>query len=104
MSDKTECCVPGDFTVTPVHTGYLIGQVTPQLSPGPWWSYVATVREFEAAVNQARALARHEDSRAWFFDGGDSYRPIPTEIDAPFPKVPTSAPLDLAARAPKLKD
>jgi hypothetical protein len=83
MPDREECCLPGDFTVTPIPDGYLIGESMPQLGPGPWWSYVAIMKDLRDAIDQARTLARRADSRAWFFEGGTTYRPIPLD-DSPF--------------------
>jgi len=83
MTNREECCLPGDFTVTPIHGGYLIGEAMPQLGPGPWWTYVAIMEGLPEAINQARTLARRADSRAWFFEGGSNYRAIPLD-ESPF--------------------
>jgi hypothetical protein len=79
MPDREERCLPGDFTVTPIPDGYLIGESMPKLGPGPWWSYVAIVRSLEEALGQATTLARRSGSRAWFFEGGATYRAIPLD-------------------------
>ena len=76
---EPECCLPGDITVTPIPNGYLIGRALPQLGPGPWWEYIGTITELDNAVTQARRLARDNNGRAWFFDGGERYRLIPLD-------------------------
>ena len=67
------CCLPGDFTVTKIPSGYLIGRALPQLGLGPWWEYVAITRDYESAVQQALRLAREDDVRAWLHRTGDDY-------------------------------
>jgi hypothetical protein len=79
MAVRNEDCRSGDFTVTRCRQGYLIGQVTPELGPGTWWSYVATVKNLGDALSQATALARHSDSRAWYVGDGSSNEAIPLD-------------------------
>ena len=33
----TWVAVPGDLTITRIHTGYMLGRVSEQSGPGPWW-------------------------------------------------------------------
>jgi hypothetical protein len=89
VSDREGCCQPGDFTVTPIPDGYLIGESMPKLGPGPWWSYVAIVRGLDEAIDQARTLAQRSGSKAWFFEGGATvYRSIPVD-ERPLQSQPT---------------
>ena len=84
-SPPEECCLPGDITVTPIPSGYLIGKATEPIGPGPWWLYMAIIKGLPDAIREARALARSANVRAWFSEGGDKYRPIPLD-DSHFPK------------------
>ena len=85
-----ECGRPGDFTVTPIHGGFMVGETLPHLGSGPWWAYVLTIATLEGAVAYARVLARQAGSRAWFFDGNRAYRSIPLD-DSPFSVGPLYA-------------
>jgi hypothetical protein len=86
--------MPGDFTVTKIPTGYLIGRAMEQLGPGPWWEYVAIVRTFEQGRHQAQRLAAHEGTRAWLHNHVDDYTPLESPIQ-PTPEEP-------CARAPMI--
>lgn len=67
------CCLPGDFTVTKIHGGYLIGRALEQIGPGPWWEYVATVRTYQDAYEHATRLAAEAGRNAWWHKHGDDY-------------------------------
>ena len=73
------CCLPGDITVTKIHTGYLIGRALEPIGPGPWWEYVAIVSTLAEATHHARTIAREYDVRAWLHRNGDDYELIPRE-------------------------
>ena len=77
MSDES-CCKPGDITITPVHTGFMIGRALPERGPGPWWEYLKVVVSLNAAVAAARELAAASTPpvRIWFFMGGTTYLPV----------------------------
>ena len=73
-----KCCLPGDITVTRVHTGYLLGRALKPLGPGagPWWEFIATVATFDDAIHHATTLARQEDACAWLHIRDDEYRRV----------------------------
>ena len=75
MSDSppSACCLPGDITVTRIPTGYLIGRAMDPLGPGPWWEYIAKVREFSDARHHALVIAKREGTRAWLHRSEDDY-------------------------------
>ena len=73
---QPNCCEPGDFTVTKIPSGYLIGRAMAQLGPGPWWEYVAIVTQRRQALDHARQLAYREGTRAWLHKAGDDYEPL----------------------------
>jgi hypothetical protein len=73
------CCLPGDITVTQVHTGWMLGRAVEQIGPGPWWVYITIVTDFQEAVRRARDLARAANVRAWFHEAVDKFRPIPLD-------------------------
>jgi hypothetical protein len=83
LSDAPDCCEPGDITIAQIYGGWLIGRALEQQGPGPWWSYVALVADFDVAVRRARELARADGVRAWFHEGIDVYHPIPLD-DSPY--------------------
>ena len=68
-----DCCQPGDFTVTKVPSGYLIGHAVQQLGPGPWWEYIAVVEKRRDAFDQAVRLAHEVGTRAWLVGPGSTY-------------------------------
>jgi len=82
---RQNCSLPGDITVTPIYSGFMLGRALPERGPGPWWEYIKVVREFDAAVREARALAQAANMFAWFHEGGDVYKPIPFD-DSPDPR------------------
>jgi hypothetical protein len=79
MADsETYRCEPGDYTVTKIYSGYLVGMaLEPGNGPGPWWHYVATLTTFEHASDLAHALADAGGVRAWLHIRGDQYQPLP---------------------------
>jgi hypothetical protein len=74
--DTDSCCRPGDITVTPVPSGFMIGRAMPQIGPGPWWQYVKVVAEYDDAMQLATQLAREDNARAWFHLQNDEYDEI----------------------------
>jgi hypothetical protein len=76
---RANCCLPGDITVTKIHTGYLLGRALEQQGPGPWWTYVATASTRESAIQLAKDLAARSGGKAWLHDSGDDYDPLPDE-------------------------
>ena len=86
MSESGEniCCLPGDITVTPIYSGFLVGRALPQQGAGPWWQYIKTFGELQEAVTHARQLAMAASVRGWFHEG-DTYIQIQLD-DSPFPK------------------
>jgi hypothetical protein len=66
---------PFDITVSPLPDGFLIGRVLPSERPGPWWEYIETVPDLQAALKRAKALADHHGTRAWVYTG--EYTEIP---------------------------
>jgi len=71
-----DCCGPGDITVTPIYSGFMIGRTLPHQGPGPWWAYLTIVTDRDEAIQHARWLAEVGQSRAWFHEGGDNYEAI----------------------------
>src|SRR4051794_29450350 len=70
------CCQPGDITVTDIYSGFMLGRALEPRGPGPWWEYVAIVRDEAAALHQALMLARFHGTQAYRHFGGDRYEPI----------------------------
>ena len=87
---------PGDITVTPVRTGYLLGRVLPQRGPGPWWEYIGVELDFADAVAHAQRLAARDNVNAWFLEGEDRWRPLPLDDPAPAPAPGSSPEADAA--------
>jgi len=73
----SNCCEPGDITVSNVYSGFLIGRAIEPRGPGPWWEYIALVKTESEAINQAAILARMAGTRAWRHIQNDEYEPIP---------------------------
>lgn len=67
------CCSPGEFTITKIPTGYLIGRATPRLESGPSWHYIAITESLEEATSAVLQMAKSAGSRAWMHRGGDDY-------------------------------
>jgi hypothetical protein len=74
--DNDSCCRPGDITVTPVPSGFMIGRALAENGPGPWWEYVKVVHSYDEALAFAREIAANANSRAWFHLHGENYDPI----------------------------
>ena len=72
-----DCCLPGDITVTRIHTGFLIGHALEQRGPGPWWEYIKTVTSFRQATIQAHRLAKDAGVSAWLHQHADVYEQLP---------------------------
>jgi hypothetical protein len=71
-----DCCESGDILVMEVYSGFVIGRIIPKIGPGPWWNFVTVVGDRDAAVDQARAMARAEGFRAWFQHHPNEYEPL----------------------------
>jgi hypothetical protein len=71
---------PGDFTVTPVIKGYMIGKVIPRRGLGPWWTFIKIVSAEDDAIRHAVTLALTEDSRVWLQDGPRRFRSVENAI------------------------
>ena len=76
---RSNCCEPGDITVSNVYSGFLIGRAIEPRGPGPWWEYIALVKTEVDAMHQAAILARMAGTRAWRHIQNDDYEPIPVE-------------------------
>jgi hypothetical protein len=76
---RDECCLPGDITLTQVHTGWMLGRALEQHGPGPWWSVIAIFADRATAVEEGKMIAREAGVRFWFHEGGETYRPIPLD-------------------------
>ncbi len=79
MPERDDGCLPGDYTVTPVHSGYLIGQTLAQIGPGPWWAYVKIVSDLDAAIREGKLLASRAHTRLWLYEGGNRYERVPLD-------------------------
>lgn len=67
MLAEDDCCPPGDITVTPVPSGYMIGRVMPKIGLGPWWQYIRVVTDYDEAVGLAVRVAAEDGTQAWFY-------------------------------------
>ena len=76
------CCLPGDFTITALPTGFLIGRALQPIGPGPWWEFVSVMPSQIRALHEVRRLARETGSRAWLHEGGARYVAIPLDETA----------------------
>lgn len=91
--DNESCCRPGDFTITPVPSGFMVGRSLPATGPGPWWQYIKVVNDLEEARRFAVELAAQDGSRAWFHLHGDQYDEVtyrPPQPAAPDASAPLS--------------
>jgi len=77
-----ECCLPGDYTITALPTGFLIGRALQPIGPGPWWEFVRLLPDARTALQEIRQLARATGSHAWLHQGGTRYIAIPLEDTA----------------------
>jgi len=70
------CCRPGDITITPVPSGFLIGRALPEIGPGPWWEYIKVLSDYDQAMEFALKLAAKDGSRAWYHVKEGTYEAI----------------------------
>ena len=64
----------GDFTVTPIPLGYMVGRLIDRAGTiGPWWEYIKAESDFEKAVGFARELAERAAVRAWIYESPQTY-------------------------------
>jgi hypothetical protein len=73
--EKAECCQPGDVTITPIPTGFMVGRSMPKVGLGPWWEYIKTFTDYDAAVWFAVQLAAEDQAEAWVLRN-DRYEPL----------------------------
>lgn len=78
MSDNApeNCCKPGDITVTPIPSGFLIGRVLPSHGPGPWWEFIKIVSTPDEAFQLARDLSAAANTKAWLHRHANHYDEI----------------------------
>ena len=81
LSREDGYCLPGDFTVTRMPFGYVIGRALPRHGLGPWWTYITIVTSELRAVELAREMASSAGARAWLHLGGEEYAPIVDSFD-----------------------
>ena len=60
-------CLPGDYTLTEIPDGFLIGRTVEQKGPDPWWEYIAIIPDRHAAVEHVTTMARAAGVSAWLF-------------------------------------
>jgi len=82
VQQDDECCLPGDYTITALPTGFLIGRALQPIGPGPWWEFVSVMPSQIRALHEVRRLAREAGSRAWLHEGGARYVAIPLDETA----------------------
>ena len=75
----TNCCQPGDITVTKIHSGYLLGRAMEQHGAKPWWEFISIVTTEAVALSTAKTLAASAGVKAWLHLSGDAYQPIPLD-------------------------
>ena len=63
----------------------MLGRAIREYGHGPWWEYVKVVETYEAAVQDARALAQAGNARVWRHQEG-TYQPLPDD-EAPLEEV-----------------
>ena len=67
----------GDFTVTPIPDGYMVGRLIEKGSTtGPWWEYIKAETTFDRAVDFARELAERAAVRAWIYESPNVFYEI----------------------------
>ena len=76
MPPGDNCCLPGDVTVSKIHTGYLVGRALPRKGPGPWWEYIAILETYKEASALALKMAASTGHHVWFHVHGDTYTPL----------------------------
>ena len=89
MSFRVEDFQPGDFTVTPVLDGFMIGRTLRRTPTEPWWTLVSIIADETDAVREAVTLALAENSRVWFQEGPGRFRPVPMSAVKPSEAVTT---------------
>jgi hypothetical protein len=68
---------PGDFTVTPIPHGYMVGRLIERAGTvGPWWEYIKAEIDIEKAIGFARELAERAAVRAWIYESPQEYLEI----------------------------
>ena len=72
---------PGDFTVTPVLDGFMVGKVLPPRDSGPWWTIVRIVPTQQHAVRLAVTLALALNTKVWFNECPGKFRAIEVDRD-----------------------
>jgi hypothetical protein len=70
-------CAPGDVVVAHVYGGWVLGRITEEVGPGPWWEFVAVSPELTEAIERARQIACAMGMRVYLHDGGEEYRHVP---------------------------
>jgi hypothetical protein len=83
VSFRVEDFQPGDFTVTPVLDGFLIGKTLRRTPIDSWWTLVRVVADETDAVREAVTLALAENSRVWFQEGPGRFRSVPMKTSKP---------------------
>jgi hypothetical protein len=78
---------PGDIILRAIPGGFLLGRALEQVGPGPWWQFIATLKDFPTAVRLARELASDAKVRAWIQTPQATYTEISlTAPDEPKPR------------------
>lgn len=75
-----ESCLPGDFTVTRIPAGFVIGRVLAPVGEPPWWELVQTAPDVECACKSALELANAARTRAWMHVRDRQYDPIQNDV------------------------
>ena len=81
VSDRAEEFQAGDFTVTPVLDGFMVGKMLPKRDSGPWWTIVRIVAGRDHAVRLAVTLALAANTRVWFNEGPGKFRVVDIDRD-----------------------
>lgn len=64
-------CLPGDYTLTKIPGGFLIGRTVEQQGPGPWWKHIAIIHDRETAIAHITTMARAAGVSAWLLKDSD---------------------------------
>ena len=91
VSFRVEDFQPGDFTVTPVLDGFMIGRMLSRTPTDPWWTLISIVRDETDALREAVTLALAENSRVWFQEGPGRFRPVAMSTARPVKAPPSAA-------------
>lgn len=75
------CCQAGDYTVTKVPGGYMLGRTLPQQGRGPWWKMITLECDIRTAIARARELASLAGVHAWIQTAVDECEPIESGLD-----------------------